>query len=196
MTSNLQPTSSSDVTLPLTPTALSEAEAALIYNEALQTSSAGRPQPTTPQRLPSNNYICAASNLGIRPSAPHPPSLQAQESIESATSVGHEDDAAVPPLSRGTTRIVLEKMASPDFGSELGKRFRREGQRITSSNPIKSTEENVTADDGDDDEKVVKPTFNRQQSWSQQDMKRVMTERLMGPVGEEDGGYSSAGGGT
>jgi hypothetical protein len=93
---------------------------------------------------------------------------------------------------------VLEKMASPDFGSELGKRVNREGERRTSSIPVGSAESErvMAAVDRGHGEKGAAPAFNRQQSWNQKDMKRVMTERLMGPVDDEDGGYSSAGGGT
>jgi hypothetical protein len=119
--------------------------------------------------------------------------------MDSAMSVGHEDDAAAPPsLSRGTTRAVLEKMASPDFGTELGKRMNREGERRTSSIPVGSAESErvMAAVDRGHGEKGAAPAFNRQQSWNQEDMKRVMTERLMRPVDDEDGGYSSAGGGT
>ena len=63
--------------------------------------------------------------------------------------------------------------------------------------PITTTESpsGVAAADRGDNEKAAKPEFNRQQSWSQEDVKRMMMERLMGPVEEEDGGYSSAGGG-
>src|SRR5262245_48066672 len=116
--------------------------------------------------------------------------------MHSATSMRYEDNAAAPPLSRGTTRAVLEKMASPYFGSEVGKRMSREGERRTSMIPIRSAESegSVAAADSGDGEKSVKPAFNRQQSWSQEDMRRMMTERLMGPVDEEDGGYSSAAG--
>jgi hypothetical protein len=91
----------------------------------------------------------------------------------------------------------LEKMASPDFGSKLGKRLSREGEGRSSSIPVRSTgsERGVTAADRDDGEKAVKPAFNREQSW-REDSKRLMMERLMGPVDEKDGGYSSAAGGT
>ena len=91
--------------------------------------------------------------------------------------------------------MVLEKMASPEFGSELRKRLSREGERRTDLIPIRPAEIEQGADTADsgDDEKDVKPAFDRQQSWSQEDMKRARTERLMGPVDEENGGYSSAG---
>jgi len=89
---------------------------------------------------------------------------------------------------------VLEKMASPEFGSELVKRMSREGERRTSLIPVRSGEsEGDPADGGGHDrEKGVKPGFNRQQSWSQEDVKRAMMERLMEPVDEGSGGYSSA----
>ena len=140
MTSNHQAASSSDDLVTLTLSELSEAEAALAYNGALQTSSAGKPQPTTPQYVPSNNDICTTRQMGGNTGAVCTPSLQAQESIDSTTSVGREDDAAAPPLSRGTTRAVLDKMDSPDFGSELRKRIHREGERRTSLIPVKSAE--------------------------------------------------------
>ena len=194
MSSNLQRSSTDDATIPLTPFTLSEAEAALACNEALQTSSAGRPQPATPQHLPSTNYVCAALHQGANPGTPHPPSFRPQESTDSGAWVGHEHDAGVPPLSRGTTRVVLEKMASPEFGSELMKRMSREGERRTSLIPVRSGESEGDPADGSghDGEKGVKPGFNRQQSWSQEDVKRVMMERLMEPVDEGGGGYSSA----
>lgn len=198
MVHNLQPTSTSDTTIPLTPSALSEVEAALTYNETLQTSSAGRPQPTTPQRLPSNNYICAALNMGANPGAPYPPSLQAQGSIDSTESVGHEDDVVARPLSRGTTQAVLEKMASPEFGSALRKRMSREGEGRASSVPIRPTESerDVTVTDRGGDEKGVRTVFNTEQSRSHEAVKKMMEERLMWLMDNEDRGYSSAGGGT
>ena len=109
MSSNPQPTSSSGAADRRNSYGHSEAEAAeaaLAYNEALQTTSAGRPQPTTPQRIPSNHYVGAALQLGANSHLPPP--LQGQGSTDSATSAGQEEDAAAaaPPLSRGTTRAV------------------------------------------------------------------------------------------
>ena len=54
----------------------------------------------------------------------------------------------------------------------------------------------MSAADSGDGEKSAKPAFNRQQSWSREDAKRVMTERLMERVDEGDGGYSSVRGGA
>lgn len=184
---------------PLTPNTLTAAEEALKYNEALQTSSAGRPQPTTPTgpSRQSSNYAAAALHSGFNPSAPYPASLRAGESTDSAASEEHEDvaaafAAALEPgkLSRGTTQAVLAKMESPEFGSALGKRMGREGERRTRLVPVKSNE-SAEAERGGG----KKPGLDRQQSWSQEDAKRAMTERLMGPVDDGEG-YSSAGGAT
>lgn len=200
----------------LTPNTLSEVEMALKYNELYQTSSAGRPQPTTPlgpSRQSSNYYATAALKHGIDPAAPHPPSFLPAESTDSGYSVGEHDADGLSAgaveagkLSRGTTQAVLEKMASSDFdGSLLRKRGSREGERRTRLVPVKSGESipdtafDRPAGDGevvDGGGGVKKLGFDRQGSWSQEDMKRVMTERLMAPVGEEESaGYSSAGGG-
>lgn len=194
MSSNLIPT---PAVAPLSPNTLAAAEAALRYNKSIQTSSAGRPQPTTPlgPSRPSSNYAAAALQRGANPSAPHPPSFQAAESTDSAASVELEDAPLVlepGKLSRGTTQLVLEKMASPEFESALRKRMSREGERKTRLVPVKSGESG-SADGETGGAGAAKPGFDRQQSWSQEDMKRIMSERLMAPV--EDGeGYSSEAG--
>ena len=93
----------------LTPNTRSEAEAALTHNALVQSSCAGRPQPTTPLSPPSSNYLTASNST---PPAP-------EQSLRSVTS------ASPPPLSRGTTAAVLSKMSSDDWdfsGSALGRR--------------------------------------------------------------------------
>jgi hypothetical protein len=75
------------------------------------------------------------------------------------------------------------------IGAALGRRGTREGERRTSLIQVKSREENADgAVDGGG-----KPQFDRTQSYNKEDLKRVMSERLMGAVDgkEENTGYSS-----
>jgi len=180
---------------PLTPRTLSAAEEALRYNEALQTASAGAPQPTTPSpSRRTSNYAAAAHHSGLSWGAPYPASFRAHESTDSAASEAPSDDAAFAPpdpgcLSRGTTQAVLRVMASPDFvaGRARAKRLGREDER--------GAEGHAEHADGEDAPKKL--GVERQMSWSVQDRKRAMAEGLMGPVDESgNAGYSSAGGET
>lgn len=143
----------------LTPNTRSEAEAALTYNALLQTASAGKPQATTPTverpslyTRDSSNYATAAGAASLSAEPPYP--------SESAEAIRGN-------LSRGTTQAVLEKMASPTSPPPqetlLSKRASREGERRTSQ---------VAADGG-------RPGVYSRQSYNQEDLKRVMSEKLM-----------------
>ncbi|KIW08709.1 uncharacterized protein PV09_00655 [Verruconis gallopava] len=148
----------------LTPNSRSEAEIALAYNAFHQTSSAGKPQATTPtaEDLPmrpalktrtSSNYQAAAALAHVSFEPPYPTDETAQ--------------AVRGTLSRGTTQVVLDKMATEDPGETLlSKRQSREGARRTSE---------VAADGGS----IARPGLNTRQSYNEQDLKRMMTEKLM-----------------
>ena len=143
----------------LTPNTRSEAEAALSYNATLQTASAAAPQATTPPARPSlhtrnsSNYVNAASSANL-PFEPPYPSEDTAEAVRGN-------------LSRGVTQAVLERITSPTGPSPeetlLSKRASREGERRTSK---------VAADGG-------RPTAYQRQSYSEQDLKRVLSEKLM-----------------
>ena len=188
---------------PLTPNTLTAAEEALRFNEALQTASAGAPQPTTPAvSRRTSNYAAAAAHSGLNAGAPYPASFRARSSTDSGTSTAHDDDAdddaaAAPAfeafepgkLSRGTTQAVLEKMASHEFvaGGTLARRLGRAAERPAAEGGPERADGVPRAG--------AKPGFDRQVSWSAEDRKRAMTQGLMRPVGEnESAGYSSAGG--
>jgi hypothetical protein len=165
----------------LTPNTLAEAESAFLFNSTLQTSSAGKPQPTTPlpSTEPHSNYLSAASAAGLAFEPPFP------------DDVPLEHVRSLPALSRGTTQAVLQKM---DSGSsvELGRRGSKEGAKRTSM--IKMPGEGVEGKDGAVDgvggASATKPSFDRKQSWNKEDLKRVMSERLMTEV---DGSGEAAG---
>jgi hypothetical protein len=55
----------------------------------------------------------------------------------------------------------------------------------SSSNPSSSS-----TDPAKDDGKPWKPVFNRQQSWSKQDMKRQLQDRLLQPEKGKESGYT------
>ena len=185
---------------PLTPRTLTAAEEALRFNEALQTASAGAPQPTTPATSRrSSNYAAAAAAAAQHPglswAAPYPASLRPHESTDSGASEASSADAAAAAgllaapanpgvLSRGTTQAVLRAMASPDFVPERA-RAKRGGRAAEGA-----AEERA-------EEAEPKEGPERRMGWSAQDRKRAMTEGLMGPVdGSGNAGYSSAGGET
>jgi hypothetical protein len=144
----------------LTPNTRSEAEAALTFNATVQTASAAAPQATTPPARPplhtrnSSNYATAASYANLSFEPPYPTEDTAE--------------AVRGNLSRGTTQAVLERITSPTSVSPeetlLSKRASREGERRTSK---------VAADGG-------RPEAYQRQSYSAQDLKRVMSEKLMG----------------
>jgi hypothetical protein len=165
----------------LTPNTRTEAEAALSYNSSRQTASAAQPQATTPAteeepthpllqaRTPSNYQAAAAvANLSYEP--PYP-------SDETAEAVRGN-------LSRGTTQAVLAKMASSEnpIESLLSKRASREGERRT----------NALAADGVD-RGSARPNFSQRQSYNQQDLKRLMSEKMMldGAKAPSETGYNS-----
>jgi hypothetical protein len=173
----------------LTPNTLAEAESAFTFNSTLQTSSAGKPQPTTP--LPSDssssNYLSAASAAGlvIEPPFPDDVPLEHVRSLPTGT------------LSRGTTQAVLQKM---DSGTELGKRGSKEGARRTNmiQVPVEKEESGTAAGGAASgstgvDGVASKPGFDRRQSWNKEDLKRVMSERLMTEdvASDENAGYVS-----
>ena len=158
----------------LTPNTRSEAEAALSYNASRQTASAAAPQATTPTgenaRPPlhtrnSSNYATAASQANLSFEPPYPTESTAE--------------AVRGNLSRGTTQAVLERITSPTSPPPaetlLSKRQSREGERRTSQ---------IAADGG-------RPKAYQRQSYNQQDLKRVMSEKLM-----EDGTEKKSGDAT
>jgi hypothetical protein len=159
----------------LTPNTLAEAESAFTFNSTLQTSSAGKPQPHTPlptSDSPQSNYLSAASAAGLVAEPPYPDDLPLE----------HVRSLPGGALSRGTTQAVLQKM---DSGTKLGKRGNKEGVRRTNAIQVPGgTEDGV-------DGGASKPRFDRTQSWNKEDLKRVMSERLM--TGEASGntGYES-----
>lgn len=151
----------------LTPNTRTEAEAAPSYNDLLQTASAAAPQATTPttptteQKRPtlhtrtSSNYATAASSANLSFEPPYPTDATAE--------------AVRGNLSRGTTQAVLEKMQSPTSPSAeetlLSKRASREGERRASK----------VAADGEGQ----RPLAYQRQSYNQEDLKRVLSEKLM-----------------
>jgi len=169
----------------LTPNTLAEAESAFTFNSSFQTSSAGKPQPTTPLPLHSSdtsNYLSAASAAGLAVELPYP------------DDVPIEHVRGLPPgaLSRGTTQAVLEKM---DSGTSLGRRGSKEGERRTRDIqvPFKKEGGKVDGSNGGVNSGVAKPGFDRRQSWNKEDLKRFMSERLMTGEGggDENAGYVS-----
>lgn len=162
----------------LTPNTRTEAEAALSYNATLQTQSAAAPQATTPTgeraRPPlhtrnSSNYATAASSANLSFEPPYPTESTAE--------------AVRGNLSRGTTQAVLERITSPTSPPPaetlLSKRASREGERRTSQ---------IAADGG------KRPLAYQRQSYNQEDLKRVMSEKMMedGPKKSGDAsGYDS-----
>ncbi|QDS70730.1 hypothetical protein FKW77_002945 [Venturia effusa] len=205
----------------LTPNTRSEAEAAFTFNALHQTSSSGPPKPFVPnpehplQRRQSHNYLDAATQAGLPPSASEPP-YPTEETAEQVKG----------NLSRGTTQAVLEKMesltkttneggaveAEPDHvtfagtssdsadGSALetgglNKRLAREGHRRTSSITVPVPDDLKENTGGG--QSFQKPSFDRTMSWKREDKKRALyqQERLM----EEERrngknyGYDSAG---
>jgi len=104
-------------------------------------------------------------------------------------------------LSRGTTQVVLQKM---DSGTELGRRISKEGVRRTSLIQVPGEKEgggggggdkvqdgNKGGVDGVAGERASKPGFDRRQSWNKEDLKRVLSERLMTGDADENAGYVS-----
>jgi hypothetical protein len=172
----------------LTPNTLAEAESAFTFNSTLQTSSAGKPQPTTPlpSGLPSSNYLSAATAAGLVVEPPFPDDLPLE----------HVRSLPAGTLSRGTTQAVLQKM---DSGTELGRRGSKEGVRRTNMIQVPAEKGDGDAGGGTtDDIKGVdgvasKPGFDRRQSWNKEDLKRVMSERLMTEdvASDENAGYVS-----
>lgn len=129
----------------------------------------------------SSNYLSAASAAGLALEPPYP-------SDGSAERVRHLSGGT---LSRGTTQAVLQKMDSGELDTELKRRAAKEGERRTSQlSPVGSRDA-----EGDAAGAAKKPGFDRTQSWNQQDVKRVMSEKLMSDEqGSGDGvGYSSKG---
>jgi hypothetical protein len=206
----------------LTPTTRAEAEAAFAHNATYQSSSAGRPQPTTPLAPASNNYLTAVAAAGLSVSIPHPdsrpPGLPRDESTasdESGDSYAHR-----APLSRGTTAVVLDGMKNGayDFltgggasnggdangdGPNPSKRTSREGARHTSSlaaRPVINTTADSGMDGGDGDEARWKgaPSLDRRGSWKKEDLKHsAMLGHYYMPAPdspERRFGYSSEGG--
>jgi len=206
------PTSVTPTSPGLSPNTRAEAEAAFTYNALYQTASAAHPQPITPltemsqPMLPvrgapsssgasngNDNYLHAASAAGFTIEPPYPSDGTAEQ--------------VKGTLSRGTTQAVLRKMDSAgsadgfEFGGTvLGKRVSREGERRTSRIPVPNTDGSAAvngagAEAGKEPTGMVKPGFDRQVSWSKEDMKRVMQERLMkDEAGSgENAGYSSVG---
>jgi len=171
----------------LTPNTLAEAESAFLFNSTLQTSSAGKPQPTTPlpSTHPHSNYLSAASAAGLALEPPYPDDVPLE----------HVRGLPSGALSRGTTQAVLQKM---DSGSsvELGRRGSKEGAKRTSLIKMPGGDgggkDGVKdgAVDGIDGASGKKPSFDRKQSWNKEDLKRVMSERLMTEV---DGSGEAAG---
>jgi hypothetical protein len=160
----------------LTPNTRTEAEAAFSYNAMVQTVSAAKPQATTPltENLPSRpqlqtrtsyNYAYAATASNLSYEPPYP-------SDETAEAVRGN-------LSRGTTQAVLETIASGVAPKEtlLSKRQNREGERRTSQ---------IAA---------PRPQVQNRQSYNQQDMKRIMSEKFMenGVIQPAATGYNSVG---
>jgi hypothetical protein len=175
MASSLEvPSPTSDV---LTPNTRSEAEIALAYNAARQTASAAAPQATTPidesgrPILPSrtsSNYADAATGANLSYEPPYPSEATAEQVRVN--------------LSRGITAEVLERITSPTspppVESLLSKRASKEGERRTSQ---------IAANSG-------RPRMQQRQSYSQQDLKRIMSEKLMedGATAQPDAtGYDS-----
>ncbi|RDI86236.1 hypothetical protein Vi05172_g3713 [Venturia inaequalis] len=212
----------------ITPNTRSAAEAAFTFNALHQTSSSGPPMPFVPHseypmlRRQSHNYLDAATEAGLPPSACEPP-YPTEETAEQVKG----------NLSRGTTQAVLEKMDSItktnsadgavkeehtrvnfadsttttssgpadtsalDMGG-LNKRLAREGHRRTSSITVPvpaGLKENTNTTGGE--QVFDKPLFDRTMSWKREDKKRALyqQEKLM----EEERrfgknyGYDSAG---
>lgn len=82
-----------------------------------------------------------------------------------------------------------------DSGTSLGKRVSREGERRTMEIQVPGEKEGITGVGGKEgiEELASKPGFNRRQSWNKEDLKRVMSEKLMIGEGEgdENAGYVS-----
>jgi hypothetical protein len=163
----------------LTPNTRTEAEAALTYNALRQTISAASPQPTTPALKHTDNPLAtrlAPSSSSSTANSSDPNSLLPEPPYPS------EDTAELVRgnLSRGTTQAVLQKMdVGLDGTSLLAKRMSRDSA-------------STGAADGVPAGGSAKPVFNRQQSYSKEDMKRMMSERLMSGDAPHDGqGYSS-----
>jgi hypothetical protein len=187
----------------LTPNTRTEAEAALQHNVSCQTSSAGRPQPTTPlpTSTPTSNYLAAAEAHGISTGIPHPPTSTSTIPVlrtEDGTASNESYDTysrVWAPLSRGTTAAILQKMNSGDYNfgdstSGLARRVSREGERRTSLVTVKSRE-------GQADKKDAEPKqgLQRHQSWRQEDMKHsIMQQYMQVPEAPSSYGYSSRGG--
>lgn len=198
------------------------------FNALHQTSSSGPPKPFVPhpeypmQRRQSHNYLDAATEAGLPPSACEPP-YPTEETAEQVKG----------NLSRGTTQAVLQKMdlmtkttsadgtvkeehahvtfagsttttssgsadtTALDMGG-LNKRLAREGHRRTSSITVPvpaSLKENTNTSRGE--QVFEKPSMDRAMSWKREDKKRELyqQEKLM----EEERrngknyGYDSAG---
>jgi hypothetical protein len=173
----------------LTPNTLNDAEAAFTFNSTIQTSSAGRPQPTTP---PTSDGLLAPTSAPLPTHlAPEPP--YPSDGTE-ARFLGHPGSS----LSRGTTQAVLQKMDSIGIdGAELGRRasLAKEGEKRTAAIPVPSSDEAGGKAGGAAAAAAAKPGIDRRQSWSKEDYKRVASERLMGEdAGTGDGaGYTSKG---
>lgn len=162
----------------LTPNTRAEAEAALSYN-AMRQSPVTTPKtedrstrPSLQNHTPSNYQAAAAvANLSYEP--PYPSDKTAE--------------AVRGNLSHGTTQAVLEETAdgrdSPGHGeSLLRKRESREGARRTSQ---------ISADGSRD----ARPRPYQRQIYNQEDLKRLMTQRLMEDDMDDpdETGYTSAG---
>jgi hypothetical protein len=198
------------------------------FNVMHQTASSGPPRPFFPpphaeypmHRRQSHNYLDAATEAGLPPSACEPP-YPTETTAEQVKG----------NLSRGTTQAVLQKMeamtsssrttdsstskttrtqqthvafaagqtAFPDGeGGVLKKRLSREGERRTSSITVPIPAELASTTFINTTEDVFeKPSFDRNMSWKREDRKRALyqQEKLM----EEERrfgknyGYDSAG---
>jgi len=186
MSTSSPPQTTDDKGNELTPNTLAEAESAFLFNSTLQTSSAGKPQPTTPlpSTQPHSNYLSAASAAGLALEPPFPDDVHLE----------HVRSLPTGALSRGTTQAVLQKM---DSGSslELGRRGSKEGAKRTSliKMPGEGGDGADGAADGVDGAYGKKPGFDRKQSWNKEDLKRVMSEKFMAQVegSGEAAGYDS-----
>ncbi|KAF2429400.1 hypothetical protein EJ08DRAFT_650430 [Tothia fuscella] len=197
-----------NVTEALTPNTLTEAEAAFTFNSTIQTSSAGKPTPITPP-IPTNqnSTFLDPSSANDNTSGPRGGGPQPEPPYPSDGTTPHFTGLPGGTLSRGTTQAVLQKMDSlglDGIGSELGRRGSREGEKRTRdillpASALGGANENKGANAKENENKLEneggKPGFDRRQSYNKEDLKRVMSEGLMGEgKGEGHGvGYSSRG---
>jgi hypothetical protein len=185
----------------LTPNTRSEAEAALSANSAFQTDAAA---PTTPL-VPAPVFKPASAATEASSTGVESPELQ-QQQLPAADEGGRRGSLGQrPPVPTRSSSNYLNALGASGSVDPAEALVEEDAATAASANAPSATKEvadrTVGASSAEDDavgEAETSPTgwrprTDRKQSWSHQDMRRMMQEKLMGTApAEGDMGYDSA----